>query len=359
MRSRLLISLLLAAILSGCVFSGHHPSSSSRNDFLGLTNFSTFTTSPGTVPDELVLTSPEITAHNSWDELVVSWNVPVGVSLVMEARGIYPGHATKFYTLGKWSDDPAQHPRESVARQEDPDGTVLTDTLRLVRSGAKVQLRITLESPAVDRTLLKFIGLSFCHTRVPAPPDKPNRAAWGCSLPVPERIQSGYDGPGGWCSPASLSMVLAYWSSVLHRPELGKTVPEVAAAVNDPIYDGTGNWPFNTAFAGEFPGLRAYVTRLDDLSEVEGCIAAGVPLVLSVSSYLTNDRHEGPDNGHLIVCIGFTQTGDVIANDPGVSLKNGQQIRRIYPRARVLSAWKKSQNTVYVIYPDSFKIPDL
>jgi hypothetical protein len=269
----------------------------------------------------------------------------------MEARGIYPDRATKFYTLGRWSDDLAEHPRESVAGQDDGDGAVLTDTLRLVRPGAKVQLRVTLNGPGLNQTALKFIGLSFCDSRAPAPSRKPNHAAWGRSLPVPERIQSGYDGPGGWCSPASLSMVLAYWSGVLHRPELDRPVPDVAAAVNDPVYGGTGNWPFNTAYAGQFPGLRAYVTRLDSLSEVEDWIAAGVPLVLSVSSYLTNDRHDGPDNGHLIVCIGFTKTGDVIANDPGVSLKNGQLIRRIYPRARVLAAWQKSRNAVYMITP--------
>lgn len=352
MRVRFLILIALATLLPGCLSPGRWPSSP-RNDFIGLTNFSAFVASPGSAPGELVLTSPEITARNSWDELIVSWNVPAGVDLTMEARGVYPDHTTKFYTLGRWSDDPARHPRESVTNQADADGTVLTDTLRLRRPGAKVQLRVTLNGSAVDRTSLKFLGLSFCDTRVPAPPRKPNRAAWGRSLPVPERIQSGYDGPGGWCSPASLSMVLAYWSAVLHRPELDCPVPDVAAAVNDPVYGGTGNWPFNTAFAGEFPGLRAYVTRLDGLSEVEDCIAAGVPLVLSVSSYLTNDRHDGPDNGHLIVCIGFTKNGDVIVNDPGVSLKNGQLIGRIYPRARVLAAWQKSRNTAYLIYPEA------
>ncbi len=357
MRARFLILLLLAAVLPGCLAPARRPPSLPRNDFAGLTNFSAFATSPGSAPGELVLTSPEITARNSWDELIISWNVPAGVSLIMEARGVYPDHTTKFYTLGRWSDDPALHPRESVAHQDDADGTVLTDTLRLARPGAKVQLRVTLYGPAVDPTMLKFLGLSFCDTRAPTSPKKPNRAAWGRSLPVPERIQSGYDGPDGWCSPASLSMVLAYWSAVLHRPELDRPVPDVAAAVNDPVYGGTGNWPFNTAYAGKFPGLRAYVIRLGGLSEVEDWIAAGVPLVLSVSSYLTNDRHDGPDNGHLIVCIGFTKNGDIIANDPGVSLKKGQIIRRIYPRARVLAAWQKSKNTVYLIYPETTSIP--
>ena len=55
-------------------------------------------------------------------------------------------------------------------------------------------------------------------------------------------------------------------------------------------------------------------------------------------------------NGHLIVCVGFTETGDVVANDPGVSVKRNERARRVYPRQRVISAWKKSENAVYLIY---------
>ena len=59
------------------------------------------------------------------------------------------------------------------------------------------------------------------------------------------------------------------------------TVPQVAASVYDQGFGGTGNWPFNTAFAGGFSGMRSCVTRLDDLSEVENWIAAGLPVILS------------------------------------------------------------------------------
>ena len=347
----------MASLLAGCAASGRWGGSGHRNDFVGLADFSQFAASPGTTPGDLVLTSPEIRARNDWDELIVSWNVPAGVNLTVEARAVYPDYATKFYTLGRWSDDPARAPRESVTNQDDFDGAVLTDTLRVVRPGARVQLRLTVSGASAIPLPLKFLGLSFCDSRARAAERAPNRAAWGKTLPVPERIQSGYEGPGGWCSPASLSMVLAYWSRMLDRPELDRAVPDVAAAVNDPVYGGTGNWPFNTAFAGEFPGMRAYVTRLDGIAELEDWLAAGVPVVLSVSSYLTNDRQEGPDNGHLIVCVGFTGNGDVVANDPGVSLENGQQIRRVYSRARVREAWQKSKNAVYLVYPETAVSP--
>jgi hypothetical protein len=355
-RPHILISAL-AILLAGCATTPHRAFVPDHKYFVSFTNFSPFAESPGDVPDETVLSSPEIAAPNPWNELVVSWNVPAGVSLKVQARAIYPDHPTKFYTLGLWSDDPSRHPRDSVKGQSDADGDVHTDTLALKLPAAKAQLRLTLESTNPMPSAIKFIGLSFCDTRQPDPPLPRFNAAHGRTLDVPERVQSGYNGPGGWCSPASLSMVLAYWSARLHRPELDRTVPEVAAGVNDPVYGGTGNWPFNTAYAGAFPGLRAYVTRLDGVAELEQWIAAGVPVILSVSSYLTNDRHDGPENGHLIVCVGFTATDDIVANDPGVSLKRGESVRRVYSRERVINAWKHSRNAVYLVYPENAAIP--
>ena len=328
----------------------------SRCAFIGITNFSTFTTSAGTLTNETTFTSPEITAPIDWDELIVSWNVPPGVHLKAEARAIYPSHATRYYTMGLWSDDPARFPRESVRRQRDEDGWVKTDTLVLSNATRKVQLRIT-AGGAGDQAMLKFLGLSFCNSTVPATALEPNRAAWGKVLEVPERRQAEYEGGGGWCSPTSLSMVLAYWSEQLHRPELNHTVPETAHAIADGLRGDTGNWPFNTAYAGAYPGMRAYVTRLGDVSELEDWIAAGIPVIISVSSYLTNDRTNGPDNGHLIVCVGFTDKGDVVANNPGVSVRRNVRARQVYAREKVANAWKKSKNAVYLIYPESAKVP--
>ena len=145
--------------------------------------------------------------------------------------------------------------------------------------------------------------------------------------------------------------------NAISRPELDQPVPAVAAAINDATLDGTGNWPFNTAYAATFPGIRAYVTRLDDVSELEDWIAAGVPVILSVSSYIVSNRTSGRDNGHLITCVGFTADGDVVVNDPGVSVRQNQRARRVYPRDRVINAWKKSKNAVYLIYPEDARIP--
>ena len=327
-----------------------------RCAFIGITNFASFSKSPGTLTNETTFTSPDIVAPIDWDEMVVSWNVSPGVHLKVEARAIYPGRATRYYTMGLWSDDPAQFPRESVRRQRDEDGSVKMDTLILSNATRKMQLRITAGGGGGPR-MLKFLGLSFCNSAVPATVLPPNRAAWGKVLEVPERRQAEYEGGGGWCSPTSLSMVLAYWSEQLHRPELNHTVPETAEAIADGFRDDTGNWPFNTAYAGRYPGMRAYVTRLGDVSELEDWIAVGVPVVISVSSYLTNDRTNGPDNGHLIVCVGFTEKGDVVANNPGVSVRRNVRARQVYAREKVANAWKKSKYAVYLIYPETARIP--
>ena len=357
-RLLLLVSLLatVAVLTMSCATWTARAAKDKRCAFIGLTDFSTFTISPCPATNETTFLSPEIAAPIDWNELVVSWNVPSGVHLKAEARAIYPDHATQYYTMGLWSEDAAQFPRESVRRQRDQDGAVRTDTLILSNVTRKVQLRITVGG-AGGQAPLKFLGLSFCNSTVPATAREPNRAAWGTVLAVPERRQGEYEGGGGWCSPTSLSMVLAYWSEQLHRPELNQSVPETAKAIADGPRADTGNWPFNTAYAGHYPGMRAYVTRLGDIAELEDWVAAGIPVIISVSSYLTSDRTSGPDAGHLIVCVGFTDTGDVVTNNPGVSVRRNVRARQVYAREKVVNAWKKSKNTVYLIYPETAKVP--
>ena len=152
-------------------------------------------------------------------------------------------------------------------------------------------------------------------------------------------------------------MVLSRWGGILNRPELDLTVPQVAAAVYDEKYDGTGNWPFNTAFAGSFPGMRSYVTRVDDLAEVEDWIVAGIPVILSARWDWLQPGRPSDNNGHLIVCIGFTKDGNVIINDPATRLDRGESVRHIYNRADVMHSWKKSHNTVYLVFPENEVIP--
>jgi hypothetical protein len=318
--------------------------------FIGIHKFDDFHTETA-ANGNIVQLSPVIEAPIAWNELVASWNTaPITGTLTVEARAIYPDHETGFYTLGVWSSAAQRH---SERGQRDADGRVKTDTLIVNREVTKLQLRLTW---SYAKPSLKFIGLSFLDNHDQPESLPANRAAWGKIITTPERSQHGYPEGEGWCSPTSLSMALARWSGILHRPELDMDVPTVAKAVLDSNF-GTGNWPFNTALAGSFEGMRAYVTRFGDISELEDWIVAGIPVIISAPWNLLQPGREDTGSGHLTVCIGFTETGDVVINDPATNLKKGQHVRHIYTRENVINAWYKSKNTVYLIYPETAKLP--
>jgi hypothetical protein len=354
----LITVLFLAAIaLTGCktVVS---PTNDGFSHFVGLEKFSNFSRSTNENGATLML-SPKINQRMPWNELILSWNAvaPAGTFVKIEARTFSSGRATKFYTLGNWSPDNKIFPRTSLRGQQDADGNVDTDTLVLKRSAEAAQIRITLGGTNGVQPTLKFLGVSFSNTKVSPITRPPNHAAWGKIIPTPEHSQHGYPNEKGWCSPTSLSMVLSHWAEVLNRSELNLTVPEVAGKVYDDDFAGTGNWPFNTAFAGGFSGMRSYVTRLDDLAEVEDWIAAGIPVILSARWDWLQPGRPLDSDGHLIVCIGFTESGDVVINDPATRLELGQSVRHIYKRADVAHSWTKSHNAVYLVYPVGAKIP--
>lgn len=328
--------------------------------FIGVTDFSGFERGDTETGGQgMTLVSPVFTAPRPWEELVVSWNAvaPLGCGLKIEARTIRADRATAFYTMGLWADDTADQPRTSVNGQKDEDGDVLTDTLVLNQPAQKVQVRLTWRGVNAADGRLKFLGLSFARRAAADPTGISDRRGWGRVNSVPELSQLSYEGGEVWCSPTSVSMVLGYWAQVLKRPELKIDVPEVAAGVFDPGWPGTGNWPFNTAFAGKFPDMRAYVMRCRGISDLESWVASGVPPILSVSSDVLNGRVRDRVSGHLVVCVGFTDTGEVILNDPGVSLARGQKVRRTVSRERLLKAWAGSRQTAYLIHPEEYPVP--
>lgn len=322
--------------------------------FLPFTSFRTFAKSPGSNVNEIVLTSPEIQTRIRWDELIASWNAELkpDAYLRVEARAIYTNHATKWFTLGSWAVDPAKHPRESLKGQKDADGDVDTDTLQLKEPAESVQVRVTLSSTSGSKPRLKFLSLSVLDSNFHAEPLPPLRSAWGKLLDVTERSQMAYPNGDVLCSPTTTSMLLSYWSQKLHRPGLDAGVPEVVKGVYDPTWRGTGNWVFNTAYAGSFRWMRAYTTRLSDVSELEGFIARGIPVGLSVCYNRLRGKGREP-SGHLVVLVGFTQTGDAIINDPGTS----KNVRKTFPRANLIDAWAYSKNAVYLVYPVNTVLP--
>ncbi len=299
----------------------------------------------------ITLLSPQLLPDVNWNELIPSWNFRGTNGLTVEAKVFFPDRETKWYSFGHWAANAALLPRQSVRKQQDGNGNVLTDTLVMKQPGGAVKASVTLRG-AKNTDDLKLLSFSFSDTTDHEPLLNPQTNVWGKILHVPERSQADYpEGINSWCSPTAVSMILAYWSEQLDRPELNHSVPEVAQGVDDPEWPGTGNWAFNMAFAGEHNGLRAYATRLTDVSEIEAWIERGVPVAVSVS-YPALRGEAKPDSGHLVVCVGFTEKGDIVVNDPGRSL-----VRQVYTRANLIRAWRHSENTVYLVYPENHTTP--
>ena len=322
--------------------------------FIAFTNFHNFKATEG--KNEVVLVSPKIEAAIGWDELVLSWNFRghPQLGLEVEGRAIYLDGETKWYHLGRWTLEAADYPRESVRGQRDEDGAVHTDVLKLKEKARAVQVRITVRGTN-EVGGLKFLGLALCDSEVAGEAATgfiANKEGWGKTLRVPEQSQMAFEEGGEWCSPTAVAMMLWYWAEKLSRPELRHSVPEVARGVNDPNWPGTGNWSFNMAFAGSHNDIRAYVARLTDVSELEDWIAAGVPVAVSVRYGILKGADD-PGNGHLVVCVGFDQEGNVIVNDPGRT-----EVRQTYSRENLMKAWALSENTVYLIYPENWKVPE-
>jgi hypothetical protein len=320
--------------------------------FIGLDKFDAFERS--NTNEHVALLSPKIESAIRWNELIVSWNFRTAPAngLKIEAKAIFPDHESDWFTIAHWALEPSErNPRQSVRGQRNSDGRVDTDTLKLTRYAQAVQIRLTLDQAAAP-SALKFLGLSFADNAAAPEPWPSNKSAWGKILTVKERSQANYpEGISSWCSPTSMSMLLSFWSTNLHRADLDYDVPDVARGVNDPNWPGTGNWPFNTAFAGAHEGIRAYVTRFSDVSELEDWIAAGIPVAISVSYGYLKGRPERA-NGHLVVCIGFDENGNVIVNDPGRRL-----VRQTYLRENLIKAWAESENTAYIVHPEKCKLP--
>ncbi len=308
-------------------------------------------------PGREVLVSEPIEPGLAWTEMVPSWNVDgaPGTGVTLEARAFVAGAPTKFYVLARWSPD-GKAPRESVKAQGDANGDVDTDTWRLKTPGAAIELRLTLNAPPNVR-IPKVKLLTLCLRDTAASPEAlpAMPSVWGKVLDVPLRSQMSYPGGNVLCSPTAVSMLLAYWSQDLGQPRLDRDVPEVQRGVFDPNWPGTGNWPFNTAYAGALPGMRAYVARFTDVAELEAWIACGKPVATSVSYDLLRGKgKKGANDGHLVVMVGFDEHGDPVFNDPG----RATEVRQTYKRADFEAAWLTSGRTVYLIYPKLGIVPE-
>ncbi|HWR67266.1 MAG TPA: C39 family peptidase [Bellilinea sp.] len=301
--------------------------------------------------------SPEFTAEFNFGELIVSWNAgtPLGTWVEILASVKMGERWTKWYNLGVWASDTGTIQRHSVKLQGDSDGYVAVDTLVLTDKKAigqtyqlKVRLFSTIETATPSVRYLSAAYSTSTPKKITA--SVGNQGSWNNLINVPECSQMVYpDGGNVWCSPTSVSMVLGYWGA-----DPGPCEPRVrnaVAGVYDWIYDGHGNWVFNTAYAGSL-GFTASVRRFASLNDVEPWVARDVPVVFSFAwgkNDLTGAAIDS-SNGHLAVIVGLDDAGNPIVNDPAAALD--EDVQRTYNRAELEAVWlTNSGGTVYIIEP--------
>lgn len=240
-------------------------------------------------------------------------------------------------------------------------------------SATQARCPLTLYRPTGTTQTPTLRSLGAMASSVPGPKRKPvPGSGLVATLAVPlysREIHAGqypeYDGGGeAFCSPTSTSMVVASWGTGPTRADYAWVDPtyadpwvdHAARMTYDYNYQGAGNWPFNVAYASTF-GLDGFVTRLRSMDEVEQFIGAGIPLVLS----LAMKKNEVPGagyttNGHLLVIVGFTATGDAVINDPFAPTDT--DVRKVFSRAEFENAWlNTSGGVVYVIHPTGVALP--
>ena len=325
-------------------------------------------------------TSAWVITRFPFSQLIPSWSAdtPAGswIEVEIQARTA-GGRETRWWRMGVWAYGDETIRRTSVNGQSDADGIVETDTFKTrVEKMTAYRARVTLSRSAAASAspMVRRISALVSDTRSYTPRyPSPRYTDRATELAVPrysQEIHAGqfpeYDGGGeAWCSPTSTEMVVEYWNKRPTADELAwvgrHADPQVDYAARftyDAAYGGTGNWPFNTAYASRF-GLSARVLQLGSLNDAERYILAGVPLVASIThargalpGFLNNDG----TNGHLLVIIGFSASGDVIANDPAAT--SDATVRRVYGREAFERAWiGGSGGVVYFIAPPNTFVP--
>jgi hypothetical protein len=220
----------------------------------------------------------------------------------------------------------------------------------LDRDGVHVDVDVVAADRPFDGVEVRAEGVRFAlvafsspvHLRASAP--RPGRPI---AVDVPQRSQ--YAGEErGWCSPASLTMVHAFYG-------LPGSVEETARAVFDRAYNGTGNWALNVAYSGA-RGLRGVVAYLPNFDAARRLLERGIPPVISYS-WSEGELPNAPllhSDGHLAVLCGFDDAGDCIVNDPAAP-----DVRVTYPYGALEPLWQRAGGVAYVVAPKTVEYADL
>ncbi len=316
-------------------------------------------------------------------QLVPSWSArtPGDSFLEVRVRGKdADGRRGSWDLVARWAADDEHLERTSFGSQSDDQASVEVDTWTTSSSvGLEAyQLRVTLARRVGQDSTPRLDTIGAMSSRLPSgtpAPSRPGRVR-GTVLDVPrfsQMIHRGHypqwgNGGEAWCSPTSTSMVLGYYDALpgpratswLPAGHPDPVVDHAARHTFDHAYEGTGNWPFNTAYAATRLGRSgsSFVTRLRDARQAEKFIAAGIPLITSIS-FGAGELRGAPisaSDGHLLVVVGFDRDGDVVVNDPAAS--SSSSVRRTYARAEFERAWlTRSGGLTYVIADRDHPLP--
>ncbi len=323
-------------------------------------------------------TSPWKSTGFAAKTLVPSWQAtaPKGSWIRVLVRVRSGSTIGSWDTVARWAANTTNIRRSSYSSQSDDLARLSTDTI-VANSGKSFtgwQIRVqllrpggTMDSPtvyAVNGVAANYLTRSPSTTTTTTMTSTKELAVPRSSQMIHRGEYPEWGGGGeAWCSPTSTSMVMRYFgegpsaASYSWSPYADSFVDHAARDTFDYAYDGTGNWPFNTAYAGRY-SLDSFVTRLHNLRDAEAFIKAGIPLVASIA-FSKGGLDGAPISstpGHLLVIRGFTAGGRVIANDPAAATNS--TVKRIYSRAQFEQAWLKgSGGVVYVIRPASRALP--
>lgn len=326
--------------------------------------------------------SPVHQTEFSITELVSSWQAATpGDSWITTQLSVEMGNKwSPWFTMGKWAFTTKAIERTSVPDQNNDFGFISIDTYSAHSgtSASAYRLREQLHGSADFRPTVGEVGaVAFDPQRPSYTPSKTTMTGT-VDLKVPQYSQETHHGEyshfggGGeaWCSPTSTEMVVEYYGRGPTQKQIDSLPPNkpfdhhgrkdgsvdwAAIHTYDKNYDGTGNWPFNAAYASHY-GLNGEVRQYDSLVPLEYWVKRGVPTVVSIA---WNNKSKNPKmhldgadidstGGHLMVVRGFTADGDVIANDP--ASPTNAAVKHVYKRQQFEYLWlHASAGVVYLI----------
>jgi cell wall-associated NlpC family hydrolase len=288
------------------------------------------------------VTSDALQTPAPFTSVVPSWNatVPAGGVLGFQVRARLGGRWSRWYDMGESRGGLFYSPPS----QEDADGLVDIDTLKLRRPADALRYRATLKADGGPVTL-KLVALAFWDGK--AAPSGPYRPGpWVREIKVRPRSQKEEQEKykHDICSPTTLAMLLSYWRR--DRP-----TAFVAEKVRDQTTRLFGDWSANMYYAGS-QNLLAFAARLGSLAALERLIAAGRPVAASLT-FGPGELDGAPlkkTKGHFVLVVGFSRAGDVICLDPAAASR--AVTRRVYRRDQFYAAWLVNKGGLaYIAWP--------